>query len=101
MVKYLDKIRELEDEYKSTLEKLEGEKVKLLEARKLEVYKLIDKLNIFNIDNDLIAGAILQLKEDVIKMNKDKLAIFQEKSNNFFPKRRSKGKVRDKKQSQQ
>jgi hypothetical protein len=93
MTNYLDKIRLLEDEYKTKLAKLEDDKSKLLDARRNELMKIIDKLNILNIDNDLIVGSLLIMKDNYLANDKSKLAIFQEKANTFFRKRKAKSKV--------
>jgi hypothetical protein len=55
---YIDQLKKLKDEEKLLLDK----KKKVLIVRKTEIGRIAEKLDILEIPNELIAGALLQIK---------------------------------------
>ena len=55
---YIDQLKKLKDEEKLLLDK----KKKVLTVRKSEIGKIAEKLDILEISNELIAGALFQIK---------------------------------------
>jgi hypothetical protein len=77
-------------DYSTKLKKLEEEKQQLILQRKEEIFTIIDKIGCLSIDNELLAGSFMLLKEIEDKKNNlsDKLKSFEtlirEKSPIFF-----------------
>ena len=80
-------------DYSSKLKKLEDEKQQLILQRKEEIFTIIDKIGCLSLDNELLAGSFMLLKEIEDKRNNlsDKLKTFEtlirEKSPIFFRKK--------------
>lgn len=78
-------------DYSTKLKKLEEEKQFLITQRKNEIFTIIDKIGCLSIDNELLAGALVALKEiddNSAKSLSDNLKAFEalvrEKSPIFF-----------------
>ena len=88
-----NKIPRTRSDYSSKLKKLEEEKQQLILQRKEEIFTIIDKLECLSLDNELLAGSFMLLKEVEDKKNNlsDKLKSFEtlirEKSPIFFRKK--------------
>lgn len=66
--KFIPKSR---SDYSSKLKKLEEEKQQLILQRKEEIFSIIDKIGCLSIDNELLAGALVVLKEIETRSNQE------------------------------
>jgi len=75
------------------LHELELEKQKLIHNRKSEIVKLIEKLGILSLDDELLLGALIMVKEAHDNNDKEKLEEFRKKAQSGFRKSRKSTKT--------
>lgn len=81
-------------DFAKRLEALEKEKQELITKRKEEIAAIIDRTNCIAIENDILAGALLFIKEAVANnTHTELLQQFKEKSQHSFRKRATKPKA--------
>ena len=80
-------------DFAAKLEALEQEKLVLIAKRKEEIAAIINKTNCISIENDLLIGALLFIKEAAEQgTHTDLLHQFREKAKHSFRKRTAKTK---------
>lgn len=80
-------------DFAAKLEALEQEKLVLIAKRKEEIATIIDKTNCIGIENDILIGALLFIKEATENStHTDLLQQFREKAKHSFRKRAAKPK---------
>lgn len=80
-------------DFATKLEALEKEKQELIARRKEEIAAIIDKTNCISVENDILTGALLFIKEAIdTNTHGDLLRQFREKAQHSFRKRTRKAK---------
>ena len=84
------KLEALQAKEQETLSKLQQQRDRLINQRKNEIFRIVEKTNAIELDNELLLGALALAKEASETNDEETLMLLKEKAKPFRIKRRNK-----------